>query len=130
MWNKLFLIGILFVLGLCGCSTQATENNLSGVHFVKSEEKVGGKTPEERAQSIKGNLRQIKGVSGNAVVVEGHTAIIGLRLEEGMEGEGARLSQAAKSAAHAADTDIESASVTINGRIVSLIEEMEHQRAN
>lgn len=129
MGKKFFLWAVMaYMVIFCGCSAKATENNLSGIHFVQAEEKLGDKTPKERAQSIKGSLRQIEGISGNAVVVEGHTAIIGLRLAEGMEKESARLTKAAEDAARAADEYIQSTSVTTNGRIVALIEEMEHGR--
>ncbi|WMI81358.1 YhcN/YlaJ family sporulation lipoprotein [Anaerotignum sp. MB30-C6] len=128
MWKKLWVLS-LAVFCFCGCSATVTENNLSGIHFVKANEKLGDKTPEERALTIKGLLHQINGISGNAVIVEGHTAIIGLRLESGMEDEAKRLSQEADNAAREADEHINNTSITTNARIVSLIEEMERKRA-
>ncbi|WP_313526875.1 YhcN/YlaJ family sporulation lipoprotein [Anaerotignum sp.] len=129
MWKKLCFI-ILATLSFSGCSATATENNLSGVHFVKADDKLGEKTPEERASSIKNLLHQINGITGNAVIVEGHTAIIGLRLEDGMKNEATRLSREADNAAREADEYINSTSITTNERIVSLIEDMERKRAN
>ncbi|WP_352399617.1 YhcN/YlaJ family sporulation lipoprotein [Anaerotignum sp.] len=129
MWKKLWFI-IFATLMFCGCSATATENNLSGVHFIKADDKLGDKTPEERATSIKSMLHKINGISGNAVVVEGHTAIIGLRLEDGMKNEATRLSREADNAAREADEYINSTSITTNERIVSLIEDMERKRAN
>lgn len=127
MWKKLWL-ALFAVLCLCGCSTKTVENNLSGVHFIKATDQLSEKTPKERAESIKSLLYEIHGISTNAVIVEGHTAIIGLRLESGMEEEKTRLSQEADSAARQADEYINSTSITTNEKIVALIEEMERKR--
>lgn len=129
MWKKLWIM--LFAL-ICfsGCSTRSVENNLSGVHFIKADEQLSEKTSEERAQSIKQLLYEINGISTNAVIVEGHTAIIGLRLETGMEDEKTRLSREADTAAREADQSINSTSITTNEKIVALIEEMERKRAS
>ena len=121
---------ILAVVLLSGCRAEVTENNLSQLHFVKYDDMVGEKTPEERAAAIKKRLYQIDEVTGCAVVVEGHTAIIGLRLEESMEQNGvSRVKKEADSAAREADAYIESTSITMNTHIVSLIEDMERKRA-
>ncbi len=127
MWKKLCMVSFAIVI-CCGCSARVTENNLSGVHVVKADEKLGEKTQAERAQSIKGFLHKISGISGNAVVVEGHTAIIGLRLEEGMETNATRLRKEADAAAREADEYIYNTSITTNQKIVSLIENMEQKR--
>ncbi|MDD3394434.1 MAG: hypothetical protein EOM28_06090 [Clostridia bacterium] len=127
MWKKLCMM--LMAIYICsGCSTTAVENNLSGVHFVKADDNIGEKTAKERAQSIKALLHQMNGITGNAVVVEGHTAIIGLRLEEGMQNEASRLTKEADIAAREADEYINNTSITTNEKIVSLIEEMERKR--
>ncbi len=122
----LFFMAVL----LSGCRAEATENNLSQLHFVKYDDMVGEKTPEERAVAIKRRIYQIDEVMGCAVVVEGHTAIIGLRLEENMEQNNmSRVKKEADSAAKEADEFIESTSITMNSYIVSLIEDMEQKRA-
>lgn len=122
----LFFMAVL----LSGCRAEATENNLSQLHFVKYDDMVGEKTPEERAVAIKRRIYQIDEVTGCAVVVEGHTAIIGLRLEENMEQNNmSRVKKEADSAAKEADEFIESTSITMNSYIVSLIEDMEQKRA-
>lgn len=122
----LFFMAVL----LSGCRAEATENNLSQLHFVKYDDMVGEKTPEERAVAIKRRIYQIDEVTGCAVVVEGHTAIIGLRLEENMEQNNmSRVKKEADSAAKEADEFIESTSITMNSYIVSLIEDMEQRRA-
>lgn len=125
--------GILLLLlaaAFCaGCRAEATENNLSQLHFVKYDDMIGDKTQEERAAAIKRRLGQLDGVTGSAVVVEGHTAIIGLRTErEGQEALG-RIRREADAAAKDADEYIESTSITTNGKIVVMIEEMERKRA-
>lgn len=127
MWKKLCMV-ILTMMVCSGCSATVTENNLSGVHIVKANEKMGEKTQAERAQSIKVFLHKINGISGNAVIVEGHTAIIGLRLADGMEADATRLRQEADAAAREADEYINNTSITTNQNIVSLIEDMERRR--
>ncbi len=128
MWKKLSVI-LMIIFVLSGCRATVTENNLSGIHMVKADEKIGEKTQAERAQSIKALLHNINGISGNAVIVEGHTAIIGLRLDEGMESDATRLRQEADNAAREADEYIDNTSITTNENIVSLIEDMERKRA-
>ncbi|MCQ4935621.1 MULTISPECIES: YhcN/YlaJ family sporulation lipoprotein [Anaerotignum] len=128
MWKKLCSIMLLAIVVLSGCRGTVTENNLSGVHLVKANEKLGEKSQAERAQSIKALLHNINGITGNAVVVEGHTAIIGLRLEEGMESDATRLRKEADNVAREADEFINNTSITTNANIVSLIEEMERKR--
>ncbi|WP_304508975.1 YhcN/YlaJ family sporulation lipoprotein [Anaerotignum sp.] len=128
MWKKLSAI-ILSILVCSGCSPKVTENNLAGAHLVKADEMLGEKTFQERALSIKNLLHQINGISGNAVVVEGHTAIIGLRIEEGMEDDATRIIREADNAARQADEYINNTSITTNQKIVSLVEEMERKRA-
>ncbi len=125
--------GLLLCLAvlLSGCRAEVTENNLSHLHFVKAAEELGEKTPEERAAAIKRRLYQIEEVTGCAVVVEGHTAIIGLRLQEDMEQNAmSRVKKEADAAAKEADQYIESASITMNSHIVTLIEDMERKRAH
>lgn len=122
----LFLMAVL----LPGCRAEVTENNLSQLHFVKYDDMEGEKSPEERAVAIKRRIYQIDEVTGCAVVVEGHTAIIGLRLQENMEqNDMSRVKKEADSAAKEADESIQSTSITMNSYIVSLIEDMEQKRA-
>ena len=115
---------------LVGCSAEITEKNLNHLHFVKASEEMGDKTPAERAYTIKQRLGQLEELSGSAVVVEGHTAIIGLRFRESMEqNEMASVQKEADRAAKEADAYIKSTSITMNPYIVALIEDMEKQRA-
>ena len=124
------MIFFLLLVFCTGCSAEMTEENVSKAHFVKAEQEVGEKTPEERAMTIKTRLKQIDEVVGTAVVVEGHTAIIGLRLEENMEqNEIDAVKKEADAAARAADVSVESTSITTNSYIVSMIEDVERRRA-
>ena len=127
MWRYLLVLMVVFCTG---CKAEITEEAQQKVHFVKADLEVGDKTPEERALTIKNRLKQIDEVIGTAVVVEGHTAIIGLRLEENLEqNEIDSVKKEAATAAKSADVHIDNTSVTTNGYIVSLIEEMERKRA-
>lgn len=130
MEKRAGLILFLAAAMLSGCKAEVTENNLSKLHFVKAADELGDKTPEERATAIKRYIYQIEDVTGCAVVVEGHTAIIGLRLEENAEqNRSTYVRKEVDSAAREADEYIESTSITMNTHIVSLIEEMERKRA-
>ncbi len=125
-------LAVLWVVLICcvGCKAEVTEDSLSQVHFVKAEREIGDKTPEERAMAVKNRLGQIDGGIGTAVVVEGHTAIIGLRVEERMEqNEISAVKKEVEQKAKGAGVFIETTSITTNSYIVSLIEEMERKRA-
>ena len=124
--------GVIFLmLFLCvGCKAEMTEEPQQKIHFVKAEEEVGDRTPEERSMILKNRLKQIEEVMGTAVIVEGRTAIIGLRLKKDMEqNEVDTVRRRAEALAKSAEVDIENVSVTANGYLVGLIEEMERKRA-
>ena len=79
---------------------------------------------------IKARLKRIDEVIGTAVAVDGHTAIIGLRLQDGLEqNEISAVKKEADILAKSADVSVESTSITANSYIVSMIEEMERSRA-
>ena len=121
---------ILLMLFCTGCRAEMTEEDLSDLHFVKADALVGEKSPEERALTIKNRLMQIDGITGTAVVVEGHTAIIGLRLEKTVEQKGfSSVKEKVDAAAREVDRYIDNTSITMNSYIVSMIEEMERSRA-
>ena len=123
--------GVIFlVLFLCvGCKAEMTEEPQQKIHFVKAEEEIGDRTPEERAMILKNRLKQIEEVAGTAVVVEGKTAIIGLRLKNAMEqNEVDAVKRKADVLTRSAEVDIEHTSVTANDYLVGLIEEMERKR--
>jgi hypothetical protein len=125
-------LAVLWAVLICcvGCKAEVTEENLSQVHFVKAEWEIGDKTPEERAMAVKNRLGQVDGVIGTAVVVEGHTAIIGLRLKEKLEqNEISAVKKEVEQKAKGAGVFIETTSITTNSYIVSLIEQTERKRA-
>ena len=127
--KKLVVLWVALV-SCVGCKAEVTEESLSQVHFVKAEREIGDKTPEERAMAVKNRLGQVDGVIGTAVVVEGHTAIIGLRLKEKLEqNEISAVKKEVEQKAKGAGVFIETTSITTNSYIVSLIEEMERKRA-
>ena len=79
---------------------------------------------------LKNRLKQIEEVAGTAVVVEGITAIIGLRLKNGMEqNEVDDVKREVDVLTKSAEVDIENTSVTVNDYLVGLIEEMERKRS-
>ena len=124
--------GVIFlILFLCvGCKAKMTEEPQQKIHFVKAEEEIGDRTPEERAMILKNRLKQIEEVAGTAVIVEGKTAIIGLRLKNGMEqNEIDAVKRKADVLTRSAEVDIEHTSVTANDYLVGLIEEMERKRS-
>lgn len=130
MRGKGIFVCLLSVWLLAGCSAEVTEKNLNHLHFVKASQEMWDKTPAERALTIKRRLGQIEELSGSAIVVEGHTAIIGLRLKEFMEqNDMAAVKKEADLAAKEADEYIKSTSITMNPYIVTLIEDMEKKRA-
>ena len=130
MKGKGMFVFLLSVWILAGCSAEITEQNLNHLHFVKASQEMGDKTPAERAFAIKRRLGEMEELSGSAVVVEGHTAIIGLRFRENMEqNQLTAVRKEADRAAKEADAYIKSTSITMNPYIVALIEDMEKQRA-
>ena len=124
------MVFFLLLVFCTGCSAEMTEEDISKAHFVKAKWEVEDKTPEERAMVIKTRLKQIDKIIGTAVVVEGHTAIIGLRLEDHLEqNEIDAVKKEADAAAREANVSVESTSIITNSYIVSLIEDMERKRA-
>lgn len=99
---------------LCGCVGQQSANSLAAVT----------ESPKERAQEIQKALSEVSGITDSAVVVAGHTAIIGLRTEETGTALG-RLIQEAERAARGADGNLRMVSVTANEAIVDRMEAAE-----
>ena len=94
------------------CAGQQTATSLAAVT----------ESPKERAQQIQRALMEVPGVADSAVVVAGHTAIIGLRTKETGTSLG-RLIQEAERAARNADENLQMVSVTANDSIVDRMEE-------
>ena len=120
----------LVMLFICGCGAEMTEKTQQKHSSVKTEQEVDDRTPGERAMVIKERLKQMDGIIGTAVVVEGHTAIIGLLLEKDMEqNEISAVRTKAESLAKNADASVENVLVTSNAYVVSMIEDAERKRA-
>ena len=127
MWRYVLVLLMVFCTG---CKAEMTEEAQQKIHFVKAEQEIGDRTPEERALVINTRLKEIDEIIGTAVVVEGHTAIIGLRLEGGLEqNEIDSVKRKADALAKGAEVSIESTSITTNSYIVALIEDTERKRA-
>ena len=103
---------------LCGCAGQQTATSLAAVT----------ENPKERAQQIQTALMEVPGVTDSAVVVAGHTAIIGLRTKETGTALG-RLIQEAETAARGADKHLQMVSVTANEAIVERMEQSAEEGA-
>lgn len=125
---KVFAI-ICFLILLCGCSVQkeGMQNNLSATRLAE-DTIVNDKSEEERAQIIKENILKVEKLKGASVVIQGHTALIGLRIEENNAKEIERIKKEASRLAKEADTAIESTAITSNEEIASMIEEMEREQ--
>lgn len=114
---KKYVVFLLLFL-LCGCAGQQTATSLVAVT----------ENPKERAQQIQKALMEVPGVTDSAVVVAGHTAIIGLRTEEKGTALG-RLMQEAETAARGADKHLQMVSVTANEAIVDRMEQTAEEGA-
>ena len=129
--KKIALLAIFVLYICCGCvSSKSLENNLNQMRIAKADDIVEtGKTDEERAQDIKEKLlMQMDEIKAAAVVVESHTALIGLRLKEDKEYDEAELKKKAGILAKQFDESVLGTSVTTNERITHMIEELERKR--
>lgn len=119
-------VGISMVL-LSGCMGKGIENNLSQVRIAKGEEMVKDKTKKQRANDIKERIMELEGLDGAAVVVEGHKALIGLRVKADWVSDSIRLKSEADELAKKTDKGIEGTAITTNDKITSMIERMERE---
>lgn len=128
--KKIAILFLLCTLVCCGCvPAKQLENNLTQIRIAKGSEMASGKTDEERAQDIKEILlMKMSEVKGAAVVVESHTALIGLRIEEDFIEHSVAIKEEAGQLAKQTDATILGASVTTNERIISMIEDLERKR--
>lgn len=122
------MAGIFLLIFCGGCGAAPVQNHLQKALTAEDREMVGGKSQAERAEEIKSFLGRIDGITGSAVVVEGHTAIIGLRMEGVTQDEAQQIMARTEAAAIAYGTEIENVSVTVTDTIVSLIEAEEKKR--
>ena len=127
--KKWMLLCVSMTIWMSGCSLHVTENNLLRARAEKADQMMNGKSPEERALEIKTAISRVDGVSASAVIVEGRTAIIGVRTDAQESKEIGRLTRAVRNAARQTDTEVYAVSVTVNDEIVTQIEEEERSRA-
>ena len=99
---------------LTGCRSNTLENNLSQIRIARAAELEQGKTKSERAKEIKQNILQLEEIQQAAVIIEGKTALIGLRLKEDSQKD--------------ADENIDGTAITANENITAMIEKMEKER--
>ncbi|NLK37768.1 MAG: hypothetical protein GX299_06765 [Epulopiscium sp.] len=125
--KKVILILISCYL-LCGCSTKGIQNNLSQIRIARAQEITSERSNAERAKIIKENILTLEELKGAAVVVEGNTALIGLRIKQEWLEDGMRIKKEAGNLAKEADEAIQSTSVTVSESITKMIEQMEHKR--
>ncbi len=120
-WKKIAIFSLLFFCG--GCQMEGAENNMYGI-ITDSRQESNGK----RAERIKEELGKMKDLSGSAVLVEGHTAIIGLRLEKADKKQIKAMMTEAEQRAKTADAEIQNVSVTIEESLVRRIEKEERKQ--
>ena len=113
---------------LTACRSNTLEDNLSQIRIAKAAELEQGKTKSERAKEIKQNILQLEEINQSAVIIEGKTALIGLRLKEDSQKDVIRLKTEADILAKEADENIEGTAITANENITTMIEKMEKER--
>ncbi len=124
---------VIFVIFCCdmiltGCRSNTLENNLSQIRIARAAELEQGKTKSERAKEIKQNILQLEEIQQAAVIIEGKTALIGLRLKEDSQKDVVRLKSEADILAKEADENIDGTAITANENITAMIEKMEKER--
>jgi len=125
--KKRNLFIFIMVLGLCGCQAPI-ENDLSQVRIANSQPRVGEKTQIQRAASIRDKIVKVNGVKGVAVVVDGHTALIGIRIKKQFQGQERQVKILVMQKAREADLYLQGISITTNERITAMIEGLERQQ--
>ena len=124
------VIFVIFCCGmiLTGCRSNTLENNLSQIRIARAAELEQGKTKSERAKEIKQNILQLEEIQQAAVIIEGKTALIGLRLKEDSQKDVVRLKSDEDILAKEADENIDGTAITANENITAMIEKMEKER--
>ncbi len=125
--KKIIFCNILILWLCCGCSFAVVENNLMQTRTAKAAERIHGKSLAERAADVKEKIGRIDGIQGSAVVVEGHTAIIGLRTDVDKKKQ-IQLTNDVQATALQTDENLYFVSVTTDEMVVSEIEKEEKTR--
>ncbi len=126
--KKIILAIFCFTILLCGCQSRTLQNNISQIRIAKAAELEQQKTKTQRAQEIKNNLLQLEEIQSAAVIIEGKTALIGLRLKQASQKDVVRLKAEADILAKQADDSIDGTAITTNENITAMIEKMEKER--
>lgn len=126
--KKILLIIFCFTVLLCGCQSRTLQNNISQIRIAKAAELEQQKTKAQRAEEIKNNLLQLEEIQSAAVIIEGKTALIGLRLKQHSQKDVVRLKAEADILAKQADDSIDGTAITANENITAMIEKMEKER--
>lgn len=125
--KKVGVVIFLLMVGLCGCQSPI-ENDLSQVRIANSQPRMGEKTQVQRAGCIRDEVVKMDGIQGVAVVVDGHTALIGVRMKQGFEGRERQIKARVMEKAREADVYLQGISITTNERITAMIEGLERQQ--
>ena len=126
--KKVIFVNFCCGMILTGCRSNTLENNLSQIRIARAAELEQGKTKSERAKEIKQNILQLEEIQQAAVIIEGKTALIGLRLKEDSQKDVVRLKSEADILAKEADENIDGTAITANENITAMIEKMEKER--
>lgn len=123
---KVKKIGVIlfFVMLFSGCRMEMAENHMGGIFANETEQ-----SQAQRAEAVKEELYKIEGITGSAVVIEGHTAIIGLRTKEMGKKQAKLLIAQVEQVVKNTKVDIQNVSVTTKESIVTLIEKEEKERS-
>ncbi|USF28979.1 YhcN/YlaJ family sporulation lipoprotein [Clostridium sp. MD294] len=126
--KKILLILFCFTTLLCGCQSRTLQNNISQIRIAKAAELEQQKTKAQRAQEIKNKLLQLDEIQSAAVIIEGKTALIGLRLKQHSQKDVIRLKAEADILAKQTDNSIDGTAITANENITAMIEKIEKER--
>ena len=123
-------VAVLFCCGilLTGCQSDTLQNNISQIRIAKAAELEQGKTKTERAKDIKQSILQLEDVEQAAVIIEGKTALIGIKLKQESKKDVVQLKAQADMLAKQADNNIDGTAITANDNITAMIEKMEKER--
>lgn len=126
---KIILILLFcFTTLLTGCQSDTLQNNISQIRIAKAAEIEQGKTKTQRAKEIKQSILQLEDVQQAAVIIEGKTALIGLKLKQNTKKDILQLKAEADILAKQADENIDGTAITANENITAMIEKMEKER--
>lgn len=129
MKGKHLVILICLMLLLAGCSGKTKlENNLNQIRIALGDDGTAPQSFSNRARALKEALKEMEGIKSANVVITGHTALIGLRVEEEDLEEISRMKKEAARIAKEKDQGIYHTAITTNEEIVMMIEEMEEQK--